>query len=189
MSDENATPVPATLPLSAEDRPQAKRQLRRTILRIVAAVAVILAAYAVMPVDTGAWWWAALPMVILGLGVFLIVFVRQLRRVAKADFPVLRAIEAIVLTVLLFLVLFAAAALQLEAQYPGTYSESLNKVDGLYFSVTTLATVGYGDITPVTTTGRVLGIVQMLGNLALLGVAVRAIGRATRRESRAEQVS
>jgi len=29
----------------------------------------------------------------------------------------------------------------------------------------------------------------MLGNLALLGVAVRAIGRATRRESRAEQVS
>lgn len=188
MADEHPDQVPAEISFPAKDRSQVKRQLRRTILRIVAAVTTILVAYAVMPVDTGNWWWAALPMALLGLALFVVVFVRQLHRVARADFPVLRAVEALVLTVLLFLVLFASIAVQLEAQVPGTYSESLNKVDGLYFSVTTLATVGYGDITPVTSTGRVVGIVQMLGNLALLGVAVRAIGRATQRERGAEQV-
>ena len=35
----------------------------------------------------------------------------------RADFPVLRAVEALVLTVLLFLVLFASIAVQLEAQH------------------------------------------------------------------------
>jgi len=188
MADENPAPRLAEGLLPGEDRQQFKKIVRRVTLRIVVGVTIILGAYALMPTEGGRWWWAVLPMTILGFTGFLLVFIRQLRRVARDDFPVLRAVEALVLTVLLFLVLFAAIAVQLEAQTPGSYSESLNKVDGLYFAVTTLATVGYGDITPVTTPGRVIGIVQMLGNLALLGVAVRLVGKAVERGRGARRV-
>jgi Ion channel len=153
----------------------------RLTLRLVLTLVLLLGAYAVMPVGGGDWWWAALPATLIGLGLFTLIFIRQLRKVAHADFPVVRAVEALEMTVLLFLILFAVLAVQLEATTPGSYSESLTKIDALYFAVTTLATVGYGDIAPVSETARVVGIIQMLGNLVLLGVAVRLIGRATER--------
>ena len=79
------------------------------------------------------------------------------------------------MTVLVVIVIFATLAVEIEAQSPGSYSEPLSKLDGIYFSVTTLATVGYGDITPVTQYARGVGIVQMLVNLAVIGLAVRVL--------------
>jgi hypothetical protein len=182
MVTSGLPPAPGIGPLSAADRKLAAKVVWRGIVRIVAMVILVLAAYTVMPTGTDDWWWAAIPMTVLGLAVFVAVFYRQLKKVAQADHPVLRAIEAIVFTLLLFLVLFASVAVQLEAQVSGSYSEPLDKVDAFYFAVTTLATVGYGDITPVTTTARLVVTLQMLGNLVLLGVAVRLVGRATQRE-------
>ena len=82
---------------------------------------------------------------------------------------------------LVVIVIFATLAVEIEAQSPGSYSEPLTKLDGIYFSVTTLATVGYGDITPVTEYARGVGIVQMLVNLAVLGLAVRVLTSALSR--------
>jgi hypothetical protein len=158
----------------------------RLTVRLVFTLAALLGAYALMPVGGTDWWWAALPMTLLGLLVFVLVFIRQLKRIAHADFPVLRAIEALEMTLLLFLILFAAIAVELEAYSAGSYTESLTKIDGFYFAVTTLATVGYGDIAPVSETARIVGVVQMLGNLALLGLAVRMIGLATEKARQVE---
>lgn len=41
--------------------------------------------------------------------------------------------------------------------------------DGLWWSVVTLTTVGYGDLFPVTTAGRIVAVLLMFGGLALLG--------------------
>ncbi|WP_369269881.1 potassium channel family protein [Streptomyces sp. R11] len=41
--------------------------------------------------------------------------------------------------------------------------------DALWWAAATLTTVGYGDITPVTTRGRSIAIAMMAGGLALLG--------------------
>ncbi|MGW9596337.1 potassium channel family protein [Streptomyces chartreusis] len=41
--------------------------------------------------------------------------------------------------------------------------------DALWWASATLTTVGYGDITPVTTRGRSIAIAMMVGGLALLG--------------------
>ncbi len=46
--------------------------------------------------------------------------------------------------------------------------------DGLWWSLTTLTTVGYGDHVPVTTTGRLVGAVVMVAGVAVIG-AVAAI--------------
>ena len=168
--------------MTPDEEHELVKQLWLALVRVVLAAAFVLGAYAFMPTDAGNWWWAAIPMTLLGLVLFTIVFVRQLRKVSHADYPILRAVEALIFTVLLFLVLFAAVSVQLDAHTTGSYSESLTKVDGFYFAVTTMATVGYGDITPVTTTARVIGSIQMLGNLVLLGVAVRMIGKAVEQD-------
>jgi hypothetical protein len=53
--------------------------------------------------------------------------------------------------------------------------EGLSLVDALYFSIVTMATVGYGDIYPVTLSGKVLAIVVIiLGVGTFLGVVANA---------------
>ncbi len=42
--------------------------------------------------------------------------------------------------------------------------------DALWWATVTITTVGYGDVVPVTTVGRVMGVVLMLAGLAVLGV-------------------
>jgi len=44
--------------------------------------------------------------------------------------------------------------------------------DAIWYSLVTLTTVGYGDMYPVTTAGRVIGAVFLLGSLGVLGVLV-----------------
>ena len=55
------------------------------------------------------------------------------------------------------------------------------RIDALYFTVTTLSTVGYGDITAVSQTARVAVTVQMVFDLAFLGIAVRVLSATARR--------
>ncbi len=52
---------------------------------------------------------------------------------------------------------------------PGAYSQPLSVVDGIYFSVTTFATVGYGDIYPRTPLTKLVCVAEILtGCLTLL---------------------
>ena len=50
---------------------------------------------------------------------------------------------------------------------------SLN--DGLWWALQTLTTVGYGDIVPENTTGRLIGAVLMLNGIALITVITAAV--------------
>lgn len=47
--------------------------------------------------------------------------------------------------------------------------------DGLWYSVVTLTTVGYGDKFPVTGLGKVIGFFFLLGSLGFLGILVGKI--------------
>ena len=42
--------------------------------------------------------------------------------------------------------------------------------DAMWWSLTTMTTVGYGDLVPVTTWGRLVGAILMLGGIGLFGV-------------------
>ena len=73
-----------------------------------------------------------------------------------------RAIRSIVLVAMLMVVVGALLARVVE---PSTFDDiGLS----LWWSVTTLTTVGYGDIVPVSTAGRIVGAALMLTGVSLI---------------------
>lgn len=61
----------------------------------------------------------------------------------------------------------ALAVYQQERSAPGSTIRTFG--DSLWWACSTLTTVGYGDVAPVTTRGRVIAVVLMACGLALLG--------------------
>ncbi|MFE3526751.1 potassium channel family protein [Streptomyces sp. NPDC059161] len=56
---------------------------------------------------------------------------------------------------------------------PGSFSGPLTRTASLYFTLVTFSSVGYGDIVARSDAARIVTMVQMTGNLILLGVATR----------------
>jgi hypothetical protein len=122
--------------------------------------------------------------------IFLLVFRWQIRRVARAVHPQTAMVEAIAVIFVLFVGVFAKCYHMLSLVNPATFTEPLTFFSSVYFSLTILATVGFGDITPVTDTARMLTMIQMVLDLILLGVAVRVVsGAATRRAGNSDAAS
>jgi voltage-gated potassium channel len=75
------------------------------------------------------------------------------------------AVSLFLLAVLL--IVFSAIGVMIYEVGPGTNIRNGN--DALWWAVTTITSVGYGDKYPVTTPGRIIGTVLMLGGIALAG--------------------
>ena len=122
------------------------------VLRTAAAITLLVVAYYQAPLDR--------PLTFAS-GVFLVgalllaalVVVVEVRGILASTQPMLRAIRVIALGLPLLLVLFAATYITVDGQQTDAFSEPLSRTDGLYFTVTTFATVGFGDITPADRTG------------------------------------
>ena len=67
--------------------------------------------------------------------------------------------------------------------YPDALGGRLTRTEALYFTVTVLSTVGFGDITPKTDVARIIVTIQMVLDLLVLGVVVRLILDTARRRS------
>jgi voltage-gated potassium channel len=99
----------------------------------------------------------------------------QVRGILASSTPLLRAIRTLAIGMPVLLVLFAATYVTIAGQQAGAFTEPLNRTDGLYFTVTTFATVGYGDIAPVTQLARILVTVQMIVGLIAVGVIAKLV--------------
>lgn len=103
----------------------------------------------------------------LGGGIALVIG-RALRRGAEQR---LRAL----ITLLCVTVLFFSYADTVVAAIPGQFAELHTKTDALYFSVSTLATVGFGDVHPTGQLARAAVTLQIVFNLVFLGSGVALI--------------
>ncbi|MFF7750758.1 potassium channel family protein [Streptomyces sp. NPDC007971] len=110
-----------------------------------------------------------------GLVGVALVFAWEIWAIMRSPYPRLRAIEALAVTLVLFLMIFAGAYYALDNTSPGSFSERLTRTDSLYFTLTTLSTVGYGDITARSQTARVMAMLQMACGLLLAGFALRVL--------------
>ena len=108
------------------------------------------------------------------------VFAWQIRRISVAELPELRAIEALGIVIVLFLVAFSGIYLGMSHESPFTFTQRLDQTQALYFTITIFSTVGFGDITPRTDAARLVVSAQMLLDLAIIGAAVRLIFNAAK---------
>ena len=67
----------------------------------------------------------------------------------------------------------ALAVLDVERDSPEANITSFG--DAMWWAMTTMTSVGYGDAYPVTPTGRLVAVVLMLGGIALLGVVTATL--------------
>jgi len=118
--------------------------------------------------------------VLAGLLVFAGVTAWQ-RRAITTRYPTLNAAEALALIFPLYLLAFASTYYVMERASAANFTQPPTKTDALYFTVTVFSTVGFGDIVPRSEAARVVLIVQMLGDLAILGAGARILFGAVRR--------
>jgi Ion channel len=157
-------------PLSAARR---RRVITLGLARALAVTVGLVVLYYIAPLHhlTGVPFSLSL---ILGLLLLAAVTAYQVRAIIQSRHPAVRGIEAVAVTVPLFILLFAATYLLLSQNDPTNFSDApLTRTDTLYFTVTTFATVGFGDITPTSQFARVLVTAQMILDLIVLGAVVR----------------
>ncbi len=93
----------------------------------------------------------------------------------RAEFPALRGLQAVAISVPLLLLPFAAIYYSAEHAYPGSFTEALTKLDAVYFTVTVFSTVGFGDIAPVSESMRAMAMVQMIVDLIVIGLLAKVL--------------
>jgi voltage-gated potassium channel len=166
-------------PLDGLSRRDRRRRIARAVLRIVLTTGLLLALYALAPVPfvPAADAFVRLVAVLVLLAVVIGVQVASIR---SASYPALRAVEALVTAIVVFLVSFALLYLGLANSAPASFNQPLDHVGAFYFAVTVLATVGFGDITAQTSGARLLVTVQMLVGLGLIALVVRVFSAAAR---------
>ena len=99
---------------------------------------------------------------------------RRIRALLTSDQPMIDVAE--VLVTLLGLLVTGFAAIYYAMDRNGTQFAGLaNRVDSIYFTVTTLSTVGFGDITATSSTARLVVTVQMVFDLVYIGLSVRVL--------------
>jgi voltage-gated potassium channel len=162
--------------LAFEQLPAAKRRrlVLRASLRALASTTVLGVLYYVLPLDSRDDAWAVTQLVI-GLVALAGIVAWQVRRIIGSEFPRLRVLEALFVAVPFYVLTFAAAYFLIAESGGGNFAAPLSRTDALYFTVTVLSTVGFGDITPRSEVARVVVTVQMIANLVLIGVGLRTL--------------
>ena len=165
-----------------QELPPARRRrlIIAAVLRGLVVTTVLVVLYYLMPLDQP-WDTGTAVRLVIGLLIFAGLTAWQVKAVAGSRYPGLRAAEALGLIIPLYLLLFASTYFLMERASAANFTQSLSRTDALYFSVTVFATVGFGDIAAKSETARVVLIVQMLADLALLGAGARVLLGAVRR--------
>jgi len=168
-------------PTSFDDlHPRERRRLAaRSAGRIGLTTVVLLALYAVVPVagKSGA---AALVELMLGLLVFAGVLAWLVRSIVRAAHPELRAVEALAVAVPVLIIVFAFTYLSVSRANPASFSQRLDRVGAMYFTVSVISTVGFGDIVAKNDGARVLVTIQVLLDLVLVVGIARTVVFAAR---------
>ena len=173
---------PPAPPEPAYSRPP-RRAVVASTLRAVGAATGIVVLYFLAPLD-GRLDVSAGVKLGLGLAAFVAVSTVQVRGILHADYPVLRAVQVLAALIPIFIVAFTAYYYVTERHDPTSFSSAMNRTDALYFTVTVLSTVGFGNIVARSEAARVAVTLQMIGDLAILGLLIRSATTAVTHRAR-----
>ncbi|WP_433505707.1 potassium channel family protein [Pseudonocardia halophobica] len=162
-------------------RRQAVASLTRSVLTTVLLVVVYYRAPLDRGINPGTLFWFVAGLVALALAV-----VWQTRAIIRSDVPRLRAAETAMIGLPALLLLYASVYTVMSTAAPASFTQGMNRTDALYFTMTVFATVGFGDITPVSEVARIVVTTQMVTGLLAVGVVAKlllgAVQRATTKD-------
>jgi voltage-gated potassium channel len=153
---------------------QRRRTLIVTLIRALVGAVLLFVLYYTLPLDRTFDGDTILALVI-GLIVVAAAVAYQVRSIMAAQYPRLRAIGALAITLPLFILMFAATYYLIDQQSASSFNAPLTRTDSLYFTITVFSTVGFGDIVPVSEAGRVVAMIQMVGDLVLFGIIGKVV--------------
>lgn len=172
-------PAASAAPADGTDGRGARRRtgwdaVRPWLVRVGIAAAMVVA-YFLLPLDNLGPQRPVLSWVLFAvlLTVVAVLLLRQIRHVLL-DRPDSRPGVVISLLIVLSVHVFSATYYAL-AKSPGEFSGLHTKIDALYFTVVTLATVGYGDIHPRGQVARVVTVLQITYSFVFLTAAATAL--------------
>jgi Ion channel len=151
-----------------------RRKIAFLIVRSLLVTTIIVTAYFTLPFSRSL---GAGPIagIVVGLVVVATALTLQIRATMRSPFPGMRAVEALTSTGPLFLILFATAHYLIEHNTAGSYTQTMTRLDALYFTLTVFTTVGFGDIAPVSELARTVTMLQMIGDVLLIFVIARVL--------------
>jgi hypothetical protein len=154
------------------------------LLRAIGSTVGLVVIYYLLPLNHSSTVVAA-GMLIIGLVALIILIGFQIRGIVQSPFPGVRAVETLATSLPLFLLIFASTYLVMSAVSANSFNQPLTHTDALYFTVTTFATVGFGDIVAKSEGTRILVTMQMVIDLVILGLGARIVlGAITRGRQR-----
>jgi voltage-gated potassium channel len=103
------------------------------------------------------------------LGLLITLAIRRLLRAGEGA-----RIRGLVLLLVLTLLFFSWCD-ESVAELPGQFADLHTKIDALYFTVSTLTTVGFGDVHATGQLARAAVTVQMVFNLVFIGLAAGVV--------------
>jgi voltage-gated potassium channel len=148
------------------------RSQTRSAVASVALVAAATAVYFVLPVPRRMHESSWALMFFAGAGILGLLILAAILRLLRAGENA--RIRGLILLLTLTVLFFSWADASV-AKLPGQFADLANKTDSLYFNVSTLATVGFGDVHPVGQLARAAVTLQIVFNLVFLGTAVSLI--------------
>lgn len=152
----------------------------QALLRALASTAALVAIYYLLPLNHSARW-VAVTTLVIGLVLLIVLIAFQVRWIITSPYPILRAVEALAISVPLFLLLFAGTYVVLASISASNFSQPMTHTNALYFTVTVFATVGFGDITATTELARIVVTVQMAADIVIIGAGIKILTTAVRR--------
>lgn len=155
------------------------------VLGGVTVIAGLMGLYILLPTPQG----EAPPWELIGAAVvvsvlYILAAAWSVVAIHRASHPMRAGGMLLLIMITAMVIIFSLSYLALSADDPGNFTEPLDKIDALYFTMTILSTVGFGDITAVSSTARVAVVVQMVVAVTLLTVLGRVIIEVARRETR-----
>ncbi|HSS09048.1 MAG TPA: ion channel [Acidimicrobiales bacterium] len=169
-----STPEATKRPGGGPEGVARRRLLWLSLIRAGLSATLLIVIYYVLPM-TGKIDRSAGIGLAVGLLAVAVILALQIRAISSATYPLLRAIEAMATALPLILLLFASTYVLMNRAEAGAFSQSFDRTGALYFTVTVFSTVGFGDIVPKTDAARIATMIQMLVDLAVLGIVARII--------------
>jgi voltage-gated potassium channel len=170
----------------SDNQSRRARRVRRLRSRFVQA-ALLLVCYYLVPVHEVKSAVDQFVRAALALIVFVVLVVWLTREVVRQTSRSTAQVNQDVLFLLVVggVIFFAVADLAVARSAPAEFVSLETKTDALYFAVTTLSTVGFGDVHAQGQIARSLVIVQMVFNVVVLTRAAQTLlaSRAARRST------